>query len=129
MKNVEITRPTITWESIVNNKVQEISDTLIKGYIDDRTIYRFKINRVEPFGYYTVPLTADYKLYVDLERIDIPSGKATEIKEVYLGSCFDSGLRELIPFGERYYTDTFQSLYEKVCSVHLTIFYASFKYY
>lgn len=104
------------WEELCKKKVNEISDTLVRAFDDGEVSHRFSVNRIEPFGYATMPITIDYTLFADIERTDRKSGNHETFRDVSLGAYFNSGPRKLIPFGERYFDSTYCVLIEIVGS-------------
>lgn len=104
------------WEELCKKKVEEISDTLERTFDDGEVTHRFSVNRVEPFGYATMPVTIDYTLFIDLERTNNSSGDSNEFRRVSLGSYFNSGPRELISFGEKYFGEVYPAIIEIVGS-------------
>lgn len=107
-----------TWEEGVNDDVQEISDHLVLDFQNETTLHRFSVNHVDPFGYATMPIIIDYTLFVDIEKIDKGSKKVKRFEDISLGAYFNSGPRKLIPFGEKYFDQTYDRIINIVAEQH-----------
>ena len=103
-----------TWEKLIDKKIKELGDYLVRTFQDVSTVHRFGINHVNPFMYRTIPFTVDYRLSVDIERTNRESGQVEKFREVSLGSYCNSGPRKLIDFGEQYFDSTYDELIEIV---------------
>jgi len=99
-----------TWEKLIDKKIKELSDYLVRTFKDESTVHRFSINQVNPFMYRTIPFTVDYRLFIDIERTNRESSKMERFREVSLGSYCNSGPRKLIDFGEQYFDSTYNEL-------------------
>src|SRR3989338_6453402 len=82
--------------------------------------YHFTINHLEAFGYRTIPVIIDYRLFVDIVRSDGEEEKS--FPNILLGAYFDSKPRKSIPFGEAFFNETHHALIEIVASIYEKIF-------
>ena len=109
------------WGQLCKKKIEEIGDLLVNFFDDSNILHRFSVNHVEPFGYRTMPIILDYKLFVYIERTEKESGRHEQFREVFLGAYFNSGPRKLISFGQEYFDATYQTLIRVVGSTHKSV--------
>ena len=108
----QITTYISPWTRETNRRLDEIKDLLSREYEDTSFRYVFSIDRIRPFGYATMPVIADYELFVTVKKISKKdSSEPTVTQNVPLGAVFkNAGIRQSIPFAEQFFEDTSRTI-------------------